>query len=421
MLKNNGLMGYFMKVKGGILLYALVISLISAIISLSILSYFFMSSSITRASILNRKIQNTLEASTLIGLKMDGIVLKQIKVFSSEATMATIDKNYWGVYTLLISTVQFDNKNYRKSVLCGRKVDRDNIPAIYLQDYGNSITIMNNCKLEGPVYFPKSGYKVFSSFSNKKSNLDELDLHESSTSLPSCDPNVLSYLNELINFNKVNQYIKFNGGLDSVIFSFNDSTRIFDSQEEIKLENCFVEGNIIIRSAKKVEIFESAKLKNIIIVAPEIVVNSGFKGAIQCISENKITLEEDCKLVYPSSIVLLPDFTRNKYSVIQLSRNDSIAGSIICISVGSTGKFEPRINMDESCFVKGLIYSNNEINFSGTLVGSLYAGTIIYEDLNTRNSDFLSNANINVKKLNKDFLFGNLIGLGKTETLTTLN
>lgn len=411
----------FRKYKAGIMLYALIISLVSSIISFSILSFFYMTVSLTREGIGNRKIENILDAAILTGMRSKDLGISNIEVFPSESSLTMINVQYWGIYSLVSATCNVNNKLYSKSVICGRKPDRTTLPAIYIRDEGSSVTVENNCLIEGPVYFPKNGYRLSTTVLNPQSNFKNLDLHVSTSVLPGGNNDVLNYMKMLLGVNSSNGASAYFSTLDSISIPYNDSVRVFAFDEVVGLNNCFIEGKVIVKSDKKIEVFSGATLKNIILVAPEIIIKNGFKGSIQCFSSKSIIVEENCILEYPTSIVLLSKEDRLEPVSIHLSENDSIFGSVICLGGTIANKFKPRINIDTKCFIKGLVYSDGEVNISGELVGSLYAGEVVFENRYVRNDNFLFNVKINVKGLNESFLFGNWIGNGKLEILSNVN
>ena len=66
-----------------------------------------------------------------------------------------------------------------------------------------------------------------------------------------------------------------------------------------------LQGNIILVSKSKIQVEPSARLENVILIAPEVIINSNVRGSFQVFASERIRVKQDVALNYPTSLVLL--------------------------------------------------------------------------------------------------------------------
>lgn len=397
-----------MKIKGGILLYALVVSIICTIISLAILSYFYMSSEVIRQNLENRKIRNSLESGWNIALKSEYSDWRSCSSFSKNFYKVNIFKKHWGLYTLIGSKIEGKNSSFSKVALCGRDFDAATLPALYACDNGDQISIDNYSILNGPLFVPKKGVKYVSMRDGKGSNFRNLDIKLSANILPPVTSDIINYISDLFGEYPYTSVVRISGDLPEFeMVSFSDSTKIYMSEKAITITSR-LEGNIIIKSDLRITISPSALLDMVILVAPEIEISSGFVGSIQCFASRKLLVNEDCHLIYPSSLVLYPLTDSNDTCQFTISKRDSVEGNVVLLKPVLSNNLFARLDIKEKSLVRGIVYSQGEVNFAGSVEGSIYGKKFVYSNENSTMSDYISNVTIDSKKIKKFYLFGDL-------------
>ena len=97
--------------------------------------------------------------------------------------------------------------------------------------------------------------------------------------------------------------------------SFSKETKYYSSKQKIILSCRLVSGNKIKRSDSIIEVSSQCKLKNCISIAPYIVIDKDVSGNFQAFARKSIIGNENVKLSFPSTLVLLEkDNTSTEYT-----------------------------------------------------------------------------------------------------------
>lgn len=140
---------------------------------------------------------------------------------------------------------------------------------------------------------------------------------------------------------------------------------------------------------------------------------------VQFISQRGI----ECKnavMNFPSILCLYinPDDTSKQRSTITINES-KINGSIMLLTDDiASNKNKSRILIDDKSKIQGLIYSENNVEMSSSLFGTLYTYNIMFYKKPTQYINWLVNLNINRKKLDELFLLP--VGFAKLPKLEIL-
>jgi cytoskeletal protein CcmA (bactofilin family) len=170
-----------------------------------------------------------------------------------------------------------------------------------------------------------------------------------------------------------------------IIISFKEKTKGVYSKEAIVLEDTEITGNIIIKSDTLIRIKNTALLKDLILIAPIIEVEDGTIGSFQSIASKKITIGKNCKLNYPSALVLFQDNYNNPNSILNNTLDNQIfidsatiiKGSICYFQTKEITDFKTQIVLEKDARIKGQVYCNGNFELKGSVSGSVYTKQFI--------------------------------------------
>jgi hypothetical protein len=91
-----------------------------------------------------------------------------------------------------------------------------------------------------------------------------------------------------------------------MVNSFQSTTKVFNQKEPVVLTQ-EISGNFIIKSETSIRVTSASKLKDIILIAPEISIEDGVSGNFQSIANDKIEVGKKVQLSYPSALVINND------------------------------------------------------------------------------------------------------------------
>lgn len=317
-------------------------------------------------------IEKDISSSDTILVRMQGDYNKSIQVQLAP----------WGVFEKAFSKAHFRNKYFSKIAIIGGKFSAETTPVLYLQETQNGLSLVGNTLIKGDAYLPsqgvKSGYIAGNSFYGK--SLINGAILNSKTSLPLLSKNVLITLDELLETaSSKEQEIGDLNTLKSSVHSFEQSTKHYISENLIILENISLTGNIIIKSAQQIQVKSSAHLKDVIIVAPTIIVEEGTKGVFQVVASKQITVQKNCELNYPSSLVLYQkeldksqgNVSNSLINQIFIDSGTFIRGAIVYYNKKEESNFESAIKIESGVDIKGQVFCNGNLELQGSVSGNV--------------------------------------------------
>ncbi|NRA13352.1 MAG: hypothetical protein HRT57_15505, partial [Crocinitomicaceae bacterium] len=190
-------------------------------------------------------------------------------------------------------------------------------------------------------------------------------------------------------------------------YSFTEKTSLFTQGEAFTITHR-LKGNIIIHSATAIVISESAQLENVILMAPSIRFEKGFKGSVQAIARHEIICEENVRLKYPSSLIIneLNGMTNAEQSAIRIGKNAYVLGGVLLISKKSNFRKPLLLEVLEGT-IAGLVYNQGETELRGKIIGSLYTNKFTLHAGGGIYGDHLLDATISSEQLPEDFIMPN--------------
>ena len=307
----------------------------------------------------------------------DTITIDQL---SRDNEKVQVQSSLWGIYEKAIVKTTHRKKIFYKSALLGTQIDNLKRSNLYLQDNFKPLVLVGNTILKGNAFLPaqgvKPGYIAGEGFYGV--NLINGASYKSDDKLPKLRDRYKESIEQLSKFQvyKEENYLR-----ESEIVRFTNSflkpTKIWNSKSEIILSNNELSGNIIIQSEQKITVKKSATLKDIILIAPIIIIEDEVSGNFQVICNKQIKVGVDCKLNYPSALVLLEkkdEVTASQMSDIPIfiDKRTEIRGSILYLKAIKKNDFNTQVILNEESIIKGEVYCEGNLELKGKVVGSVY-------------------------------------------------
>ena len=297
----------------------------------------------------------------------------------------TAQKKQWGIFEVLSIITKKGKEEVTKTAFIGG--NQKEKPALYLQDMNQPLVVVGTTKIEGTTFLPEQGVKQgsiagYSYINNKlifgnilKSNAQLIKSHTLER-LQQFKDSILaqSYVNVL----ELQENLK-------IINAFSKPTLTLSVTYPLDLRSINITGNVIIQSATKITIHKSAKLNDVILIAPEIEIKDKVKGSFQVFAKERLVVGKDVELNYPTALVLLEkkesvtahNQTREEFNQIDVGEKSSIKGVVSFLSENIEGNYKPQIVIAENAEILGEVYCNQNIELKGTVKGSVYTKAFI--------------------------------------------
>lgn len=319
-------------------------------------------------------------------LKKEHIITDSISI-EDDIYSTKIKKASWGGFLKINSIASAKTKTFSKIALTGSKVFNPAL-GIYLSEDKLPLVLVGNTVIEGDAYVSDFGIKpgIISGHYFNGKELVRGNISSGGGMLPELDP---VWLNDL---KKLQAYVPFNS--DEVILqeainknSFFDNTQFVYDENKLILYETYI-GNIIIKSDTEVVVANTARLTDVIVLAPKITIEKGFKGSASFIAEEKITLAENVNLGYPSSLIVVNTKIDESQPVpkgeepIFIADDSSIFGTVIYLD-----KQEEKENNRMNSYthvaiaptgkINGYLYCQGNVELKGAVIGAIYTNRFL--------------------------------------------
>lgn len=174
---------------------------------------------------------------------------------------------------------------------------------------------------------------------------------------------------------------------------FNKTKKVKFSLEGI--ENLNLRGRFVLESDQKIFLRKNNRLEDVIVKAPVVEIEEGFKGNLQIFATEKVIVNKNVDLNYPSIIYVSGG---DKNVEIKIGEKCKVLGLVLGVS---DKERESKILISDNTIIAGDLYCSGQVEFKGTMYGAIYVNEF---HLKTEESEY-KNALLNLKlyKLPKFF------------------
>jgi hypothetical protein len=374
-------------IKAGALLYAVIISIVMAIISGSlILSSYLSSIEFQNYQITERLSRDVASGINILLSKQSLILPDQVHVvdlFDLKEDSIKLGRKLWGALEVVTSQAFSMNRKISKIAEIGFSQANSNPYCLYLADQDEPLSVCGKTQIKGLAYLPKAGIKrgFVEGQNYSGSELVNGEIRKSEKKIPELNSSVLDHIKNILSTKNLSENdsvlsIGSNQLRDSIFNSFVNRTLIIKKSGTIKLSGVF-SGNIVLASDKQIEISSDVILKDVIICAPKIIIKQGFKGNAQFFATDSIFVDKNVTLFYPSVIGLVNNPKSPNMTTVTLNENDSISGFVFAHREDIPSAKQTIISIPTNSVIHGEVYSNGFVDMRGSIYGSLMCSKIL--------------------------------------------
>ncbi|MEX0290067.1 MAG: hypothetical protein AB3N14_13235 [Flavobacteriaceae bacterium] len=317
-----------------------------------------------------------------------------------------VSRDRWGVFEKWTSKATHQNQAFVRTVLAGAKKDPQK-SALYLQDKQRPLIIAGGAKITGDAYLPEQGIRP-GNIAGQSYYRDQLlygNQKQSTAELPILDPGLLAHLQSLMNSEALSQEETiYLSPKQEVKNSFQAPTKVI-SGASIRLEGVRLAGNVLIRAYERIIVEPNARLQDIILVAPEIIIEDRVTGYFQAVATERITVGKNSLLGYPSALVVLNDLSaeavdeKNTEPNIILDNGAEVRGLMVYLGSNKEQSPKPRIKISEKSRVLGEIYCSKSLELKGQVSGSVMTASFMARENGSIYQNHLFHGTINSSEL----------------------
>lgn len=172
---------------------------------------------------------------------------------------------------------------------------------------------------------------------------------------------------------------------------------------EGRLSNAVIKGNFIIRAKDSIYVDKKNVLEDVILIAPKIIFEQGFSGSVQAFATQKITINDEARLNYPSVVCVFRN-TDFEQTEIKIGKHVSIQGSVIMAGNESGSSDNTTVSIEEGGRIVGDIYCTGKLMLKSNLYGSVFTNRFFYQTVSSTYDNLLADVTIDGPKKPKYYV-----------------
>ncbi len=407
-------------IKASSLFYAIVLSLIIAIVSSSLILFAYLTHIQFETFEINQRLHLNADSGLNLLLSQQSIIelneKKSIDLYDEGMDSVELTRKLWGAYELAISKAVFRNTSVIRTAQVGNSQQSDKSYSVYLVDEDKTLALCGETVLKGTAFVPKAEVKkaYIEGQSFIGNELVAGQIKPSEKKLPEFNKNILENIQSIMSKKTMTEndsivYVGNELSEDSVTNSFMNHTLLLIGKNTIRISAGFYSGNIAIISDKQITISSAAIMHDVLVFAPKVIVEKEFKGNLQIYASDSVKIDKNVTLAYPSVVGMIRNSSSPTIAAIVLSDNDTVVGNLFAYkAVGDITK-QSALILPAKSFVYGQLYSNGYVDIKGTVYGSLMCSKIILRTSSSVYENHLLNVVIDRSKLSTHFVGINLV------------
>ncbi len=321
----------------------------------------------------------------------------------------------WGLFKHFKSLSSAKNYTFERNALIGGKVHEESRNALVLANTFSPLVLVGTSKIVGDARLSEYGVKpgsMGSAYFTGNTLIDgrlETNNAEELPQLPESFINEIEYLITRLP-ERSEQVLSYIG--KPIHNSFKEKTQwVIDSRELFLTDT--ITGNIIIHSDTKINVETGAYLKDVILTAPEVVLQSGLTGNFQAFATNSITVGSQVSLQYPSALVLIKE-SKNQLNYnteadleptksITIANGSVVKGSVVYLGEQPNLNYEPEVFIDRDTYLYGELYCEQNVELKGSVFGSVMTRAFVSREFGSVYRNHLYNGMIDITQLTPKF------------------
>lgn len=313
----------------------------------------------------------------------------------------------WGAFYISGCQAEWRNLKIKKAAISGNYLfDKEKI-GLYLADEGKYLSIAGNTHLSGTCYLPALGIRsvYIDGEAYRGGELIHGTEKSSNQNLPDLNSDFILWLSKAfkgdytIKDTLISEELLYQ---DKLSRDFLKSALVYESKGVMKMQDMHLSGKIIIRSDTCIILKKDFKCENIIIMAPKIIVESGFIGSVQLFARDSLLLEEQSSLLYPSFISVYN--VESKKTFCYISNDSRVQGGILCGAKTEKNNDAGELYLADNSEIHGIVYCSGSTRITGSIYGSLYTNRFVLKTSRGYYENHILNAVIDPVKQYKHFL-----------------
>jgi len=415
------------KVQGGALSLVLTIGIvITSLTGAMLLAFYYRNLTLARHGLVERLERNAASGIAYVLANKTTALAADLDLYGKGEDSVQVANQQWGLYDLALARAHGGRLQASKAALLGGQADSFGELALYLADEDRPLYVAEGASVEGACMLPQAGIKqvqLGQQTGTPGAHAVKGKVSQSSALLPKRFQQVLQRAREVQQL-KGQEPIHITPLADGQMqghtghHSFWGETAVFTSQQHLRVDHTTLSGKVLVTSNRGITLGRNARLNDVIVLAPYIVLEEGFAGSLQLIARDSVIIRKGCRLSYPSAVSVVNDLGQG---YVKIEEGSKVTGEVSIGGESTAGSFH-RLAIQKGAMLSGIVYVDGAVEHSGTVLGSLLCRRLMHRTPTALYENYLVDGTISAKDLSTFFLPSpGMSSGGKTAIIKWLN
>ncbi|MEC3882009.1 hypothetical protein [Parapedobacter sp. 10938] len=330
----------------------------------------------------------------------------------------------WGIYETGVITAFEQRDTVSSALLVGMVLSDTSVYALYLADEHTPLSLSGRAFIRGDVYLPPAGTRK--SYIENEGYAYEEEIHSGVIHNSTAD---IQPLDSLI-IGRLSRYLHSDDSIgwremaldwfslmsiDSLHHPFDSPPLTLSIAERYSIRSS-IRGNIIIVADSAVTIGMDAVMEDVILFAPSIRFEDGFRGTLQAFARDSLIVGESCTFDYPSALGLvnIPDdsLEQEVQPLLQIDSASVVAGMVFShFPADEPDVATVRIGKDAE--IHGELYADGLLELRGTVQGITRCRRFTLRTSSSLYDNFVLGGTMDVTRLSPYYAGSALLHMGR--------
>lgn len=300
-------------------------------------------------------------------------------LWTNDVDTLKVRERNWGAFKVISAGSRSKSYTYGKGAFVANTMAKYQGIALYMADYNRPLQLAGGALIKGDAWLPEKGIDgaYIEGANYERSELIYGKKYNSQKKLPPIEKLHKQYARDYLqgHFLPHDSLVGWGELPVALNHSFLKATVTVAQPAAIDLDYQKWRGNVIVYSGIGIRVKSTTELKDVVLVAPKVVVEKGVKGNFHILASDSVIVQEDAKLEFPSSISIAPEIGNDSHCAIR--KGAIVNGFLISYSEKKQKTNNVNVTVAEGAMVRGMVYAEDNLEVRGEVQGQVFCNRFL--------------------------------------------
>jgi hypothetical protein len=339
--------------------------------------------------------------------------IHHLDLFGDEADSAQVMRRPWGLFDIMLVTTGKGTFRDTTIALLGSTFSLVNQTALYLSDENMPLTVNDDARVQGGAWLPGKGDVRPGSLpltgARRAGQAVTGRIRASQPILPLARDSAFTRLRAYAELQLADLLPPGSKSISSqpaIAYSFKGQPLVWYHDGPFTLRGSLA-GQVVVVSSQRLVIEAGCKLDNALVLAPTIIIKTGFQGRAQFIARDTVFVGDSCRFAYPSAICA---YGNKQTALVSIGAGTQLRG-VVLVAAAEPG-LACVVRLTPTTTVEGQVFSAGAVENCGLVRGTVMCRRLLYHGVGSYFENYLVNATLDRTALPPAFLSTRLLNPG---------